>query len=252
MKEFQKANNLKSCKEKRTMKGLRRNDDAMKNRSWYQNKIFIFSIALLFCINSFGQYNATPPPTYTSNANAQPKGYHQENVFIGGSLQLGYADNTFSIGGNPEIGYSFAQWLDGGISFNLNYSSQAADPNYFYNDDERTRQFNYGAGIFARVYPVRFLFFQLQPEINWIHQSITDYSTGEPIGESGTFQSTSLIAGIGYTQRIVGRGSFFTMIGLDILDNPNSPYREYNVDGSTSPIPIIRAGFDFYLHPPRK
>lgn len=221
-------------------------------------RIILPVIVLLTGISSFAQYN-NPPATYNSDRkdnnvntdnNSASGGFKKENIFLGGSLQLGYGANTFSVGGNPEIGYTIAQWLDAGVAFNLIYTAQSADPTFYYNDDIRLRNFNYGAGVFLRAYPVPFLFLELQPEANWIHESAVDYAQGGAY--SATFQSTSLIAGIGYTQRIVGQGSFFTLIGLDLLDNPNSPYREINGDGSTSPIPIIRAGFDFYLHPSRK
>jgi hypothetical protein len=38
------------------------------------------------------------------------------------------------------------------------------------------------------------------------------------------------------------------MIGLDLMRDPNSPYRDYN----NAAIPIIRAGFDFYLRPSKR
>ena len=216
------------------------------------SKNILFIIALLVGISSFaqsgGEYEDHPPATYknTTTDNDQLHGFKKENIFLGGSIQIGYSGNTFSLGGNPEIGYSIAQWLDAGVAFNLNYASERADPTGFYNADVRTRSFNYGSGVFIRAYPVRFLFFELQPEINWIHQSETDYIND--LSYSGTYQSTSLIGGIGYTQRILGQGSFYTLIGVDLLNNIYSPYRDYN----GSAIPIIRAGFDIYLHPSKK
>jgi len=46
----------------------------------------------------------------------------------------------------------------------------------------------------------------------------------------------------------VGQSSFYTMLGIDLLNETYSPYRDYN----GAAIPIIRAGFNFYLKPSRR
>jgi hypothetical protein len=171
-------------------------------------------------------------------ANAQ-RPFNTNRIFVGGSLNLGFATNTFQIGGVPEIGYSITDWLDAGIGINVNYASQRADP--YWNDNVRYRTFNYGGGPFFRVYPIRFLFVQGQFEQNWIKQNAKDMNYGGEYEE--TFKSSSFIAGVGYTQRVVGQSSFYTMLGIDLMSDANSPYRDYD----NAAIPIIRAGFNFYL-----
>ena len=209
-------------------------------------KIFLFGCMLLSISTVFAQRN---PPTYANSTNDDDgkKGFKRENIFMGGSLGLGFANHTFNVGANPEIGYSIAEWLDAGVAFNLNYNSQSADPYGYYNQDTRYRAFNYGAGVFTRIYPVNFLFIQLQPEENWIHYNAKDYINNVTL--SNTVQSSSFIAGVGYSQRIVGQGSYFLMVGLDLLNNLNSPYRDTYTGAE---VPIIRAGFDFYLKPSKK
>jgi len=202
-------------------------------------KILLFIFSMILITRIFAQRT---PPTYTSDEGE--KGFKKENIFIGGGITLGFASNTFQIGASPEIGYSIAQWLDAGLGFNLNYASQRADP--YYNGNVRSHSFNYGGGPFVRLFPLRFLFAQAQLEENWIKINAKDYNSD--ISREYTYQSTSLIAGIGYTQRIVGQSSFYTMIGIDLMRDPNSPYRDYN----NAAIPIIRAGFNFYLRPSRR
>lgn len=92
-----------------------------------------------------------------------------------------------------------------------------------------------------RAYPVPFLFLQLQPEYNWM-------SYNDDIYGKNTYSAGSLIGAIGYGQRIVGQGSYFFSIGLDLLSNPHSPY----VDSYGHAYPIIRGGFDIYLKPSKK
>lgn len=205
-----------------------------------KKKILLSPLFLLFITAAFSQY--TPDDNSRNN---EPKGFKKENIFIGGGLNLGFAFNTFRVGVSPEIGYSIAQWLDAGIGFNIGYLSQKADPAYYYNNNTRYHSFNYGGGPFVRIYPIHFLFVQTQFEANWIKQSIR--YANEPTTK-GTFASTSLIGGIGYTQRIVGQSSYYFLVGMDLLNDVNSPYRGF----SGGAIPIVRGGFNIYLRPSRK
>ena len=198
-------------------------------------KLVLLLLLSFFFINSYAQDEDEQP------ANG---GFKKENIFIGGSINLGFAQNTFAVGATPEIGYSISQWLDAGLAINLNYTSQRADP--YFNNNTRIRSFNYGGGPFIRLYPIHFLMLHAQYEYNTI--SVNEYNYNSNQTFKGNFNSSSFLAGIGYTQRIVGQGSFYTMIMVDLLNNPNSPYRGYN----NVAIPIIRSGFNFYLRPSQK
>src|SRR5688572_19329870 len=70
------------------------------------------------------------------------KGFRRDNIFVGGSIAFGLGSGTFSVGANPEVGYSIANWLDAGISTNINYYSLRAE----YNNGYRQRSTTYGAG----------------------------------------------------------------------------------------------------------
>lgn len=202
-------------------------------------KMKLLIVTTIFAGGISAQRNA-PPATYSSDEGA--KGFKKENIFIGGGLNIGFASNTFGVGGTPEIGYTVAQWLDAGLGFNINYASQGADQ--FYNGNVRIRNFSYGGGPFVRIYPAQFLFLQAQYEKNWGTQS------EKPVGypeQKYKYNSNSFIAGIGYTQRVVGQTNFYTMIGWDLLNDVYSPYR---LNGSK--LPVIRAGINFYLQPSRR
>lgn len=201
-------------------------------------KRLLVSILLIAAVQANAQ---KIPPTYSGEGGSE--GFKQENIFIGGGMNLGFAANTFGVGINPEIGYSFSQWLDAGFAFNVGYTSQAADP--YYNGNLRIRSFDYGAGPFVRLYPVPFLFATIQPEINWTKANYKDYNNGSSYSYS--IHATSLIAGLGYSQRMVGQSNYFLMIGVDLLNELNSPYNIYG-----SKMPIIKGGFDLYLRPSRK
>ncbi len=171
--------------------------------------------------------------------------FRQDNIFIGGSIGLGASSGGFSAGANPEVGYSITRWFDAGISTNFNYYSYAAE----YNGGIRQRSFNYGAGVFFRAFPIRNVFVQVLPEYNRINTSLKDVTSGTNTDAYKIKQEApSLLLGIGYASREVGRSSFFTVIMFDAGNNPNSPYIGY----LGTKMPILRTGFDFYLHPKRR
>lgn len=170
-------------------------------------------------------------------------GFKLEHLFIGGNIGLGFDSYSFNAGISPELGYSLSNWLDAGVLVNLNYTSIRADPYYNYNI--RQRSFNYGAGAFARVYPLPFLFLQVSPEYNWIHYTLTDFNMQPHTSTSLTTNAASLLVGIGYGQRLVGRSNMHIALMADLLNNAQSPYR----DGNGRLIPVLKAGFDIYFHP---
>ncbi len=168
--------------------------------------------------------------------------FRRDNIFLGGAIGLGASSGGFSAGANPEIGYSIAQWLDAGISTNINYYSFSAE----YNGGVRQRSFNYGGGVFVRLYPIRNVFLQVLPEYNRINTNLRHAFTGEQ--QKVKQEAPSLLLGIGYTSREIGRSSFYTAIMFDAGTNTNSPYIGY----LGSKLPILRTGFNFYLRPKRR
>ena len=188
----------------------------------------------------------------------EPGHFRRDNVFIGGGVGLGFSSSTygsnFNFGITPEVGYSLSSWLDAGVSLNLNYYSY----NYGYTGGGTTKQhsFNYGGGVFVRAYPLQEFFIQVQPEYNFISTKLTNTNN------SGVFhlnqKAPSFLVGIGYGRRIVGQSGFYTALLLDLGQDNASPYRQVSTDaygnatGSTYAIPVIRAGFTFYLRPKKQ
>ncbi|MBI1341474.1 MAG: hypothetical protein GC171_00930 [Terrimonas sp.] len=164
--------------------------------------------------------------------------FKKENIFIGSALNLGFSNGIFQVGANPEIGYSITQWLDAGISTNLNYTS-------FRFTGFSDRVFNYGAGTFIRIWPVRFLYLTAQPEYNWIN--VTRKYTSGTASDKYSYNAGSFLLGAGYGGRVIGQAYSYFAIMFDASTNPKSPYR----DSENRALPVIRAGFAVYLHPRR-
>lgn len=167
-------------------------------------------------------------------------GFKKENLFTGGSVSLSFGNNTFLIGVSPVLGYSITKWADAGIVVNYNYTSYR---DYFAYDD-RLRQSVYGGGVFARLFPVRFLFAQAQAEHNFIRLKYLPPNNGTT--STSKTSANSLLVGGGYaTGRSPGSGnSYFCLAVLfDVSGDYDSPY----TDNSGRAIPIIRAGVNIPL-----
>ncbi|HXB08832.1 MAG TPA: hypothetical protein VNW04_17015 [Puia sp.] len=183
-----------------------------------------------------------PNRTYTYSDEGPATGFRKENLFLGGSLGLGFGSYNFDVGVNPEVGYSLNRWLDVGAVVNFNYSSIKADQSYVYNPNVSSKQFTYGGGVFGRAYVLPFLFLTAQPEFNWT--SITEKDMTNEVTYKLNANAPSLLLGIGYGRRVVGESGFYIALMFDAISNKNSPYN----DVYGHPLPVLRAGFDFYLH----
>ena len=203
-------------------------------------KIVFAGFLLIAGLGAFSQ-ERMPQRVYTYSDEGADGGFSKNNLFLGGSLALGFGSYNFNVGASPEIGYSLNNWLDAGVVLNFNYNSIRADP--YYTGNIRYHTFNYGGGVFARAYPLPFLFFTAQPEYNLVNVNAKDMSPG---GTSASYNAnaTSLLLGAGYGQRVIGQGSFYIALMFDVLGDKDSPYNDIN----GHPLPVIRAGFNFYLH----
>lgn len=167
--------------------------------------------------------------------------FNINNIYVGGGINLGGGNRSFAVGLLPEVGYSVTKWLDAGLSFNVNYQTQKIEDFYTGAVYAKYRAFNYGGGAFLRVWPISVIHVTVQPEYNWIKATTIDVYTSQK--SSYTYKAESILLGIGYGNREVGRQlSYFTLM-IDLLKNINSPYRDqYN-----HAQPVFRTGIGFYL-----
>ncbi len=180
--------------------------------------------------------------TLFSNVHAQYNGdntakgkFDKKNIFTGGNVSLAFYTGTFAAGIGPHIGYSITKWLDAAVAVNYNYISQ----NDGYN---KIRQSDIGPGAFIRVFPVNFLYAQVQYEQNFIRQKEI-YSTGY----TNIFKANaaSLLLGAGYTSgREPGENTYYYLtLMFDAMNNINSPY----LDQYGRKIPVVRVGYNIAL-----
>jgi len=218
-------------------------------------RLLLSILCIALVLSAFSQEDEKPKRL---SKEEEPGHFKKENVFIGGGVGLGFSSSTygsnFNFGITPEVGYSLNSWLDAGVSLNLNYNSY----NYGYTGGGTTKQrsFNYGGGVFLRAYPLQEFFIQVQPEYNFISTKLSYTNTSGVLHLNQ--KAPSFLVGLGYGRRLVGQSGFYTAILLDLGQDNSSPYRQVTTDaygnatGTTTAIPVIRAGFTFYLHPKKQ
>lgn len=177
-------------------------------------------------------------PSQNENQEVKRSGFQKDKLFTGGSANIGFSNGTTMLGITPQLGYSLTNWLDAGITFNLNYISQRD-----YYTTNKVRQTTFGPGAFMRIFPVNFLFAGAQYEYNMIHQKQI-FANGTPILRYN-YHANSLLVGAGYAggRERGGNSYYYLSIMWDIAGDPNSPY----VDNLGRSTPVIRAGYNISL-----
>lgn len=177
------------------------------------------------------------------------KGFKKHNLFTGGGLTASFYSGGSLLGINPVLGYKLNDYVDAGVV--VNYVFTGSRDVYTFND--KYRQHVFGPGVFARVYPIPFIFLQAQLEENFTSVRYTGSGSSRPSAKYNA-NAPSLLLGGGYsTGRSKGSTTFFYVsILADVIKNRNSPY----VDISTNPgtgaerisiIPVVRAGVNVGL-----
>ena len=165
----------------------------------------------------------------------------QKPILFGGGLLLGGGNNSFQLGLNPELLKSYNKYIDAGVIANIYYSSF----NLAFGSNEKIKNFQLGAGVFTRIWPLEQFFIQIQPEYNRTWTSANNYSNG--IRARTSFGATSILGGIGYGTHNANGMSYFSVM-IDLLNADQSPYKI----GQSRAQPIIRAGAGFSIYRKKK
>jgi len=183
---------------------------------------------------------------HTYRQDAGPRSYRyrddqnsfSQHLMVGGAVSLGFYSGEFLVGANPYVGYAITNWLDGGVAVNFQYYSESPEATY---DNSSYHYTLLGAGIFARVYPVNFIFLQVQPEYNEIWEK--QLLSGQPTYKT-SYGETSLLVGGGVKFGPPDAKSWgYISVLFDVSGNSLSPYNGPN----HYLLPIIRIGYNIGL-----
>lgn len=195
----------------------------------------IVLLLLPLCFHAFAQ-------NQDENNEVKKSGFQKDKLFTGGTANLGFSSGATMLGIAPQFGYSLTNWLDAGVTFNLNYVSQRD----YYEYGDKLRQTTYGPGAFVRLFPLNFLFGTAQYEYNTVHLNYIPVSNSTAYtANKNSIGASSLLVGGGYAggRQNGGNTYYFLSIMWDVLGDKNSPY----VDNLGRSIPVIRAGYNIGL-----
>ena len=167
--------------------------------------------------------------------------FKKENLFTGGGVTASFYSGGTVLGISPVFGYSINRFIDVGAVINFTYTGIRE-----YTGD-KYRQYVYGPGVLAKIYPVNFLFVQGTFEHNFIAETYKP-AFGGPT-EKYKVEANSFLIGGGYCSGREGTGSLFYYLSVmvDIIKDHNSPYVELLQDGSYRALPVIKAGLQVPL-----
>jgi hypothetical protein len=168
--------------------------------------------------------------------------FKKENLFTGGTLNIGFGNNSTSLGASPYFGYSLNKFLDVAASVGLNYFTQRDNIVL----DDRLRQTIFTPGAFVRIFPVKFLFAQLHYEKNIINYHYIPALGSTLANERQSFRANCWLGGLGVSN---GRNFnyqksyYYFSVLWDLGDDFYSPYK----DNLRRNVPVIRAGYHIAL-----
>lgn len=179
--------------------------------------------------NERGVVRETPPPTVDpemtkfqqlQDQTVYKKGFDKRRFFFGGDLGAQFGSLT-AIDIAPTVGYTFHRMFKMGISLSFEYF---AYNHYTPISIERRRHFIYGGSVFARFYPIKYVY---------LHVEMMGLNQPRPGSDKRRWMGYPLV-GLGYNQPVGER----TALQLQLLWNLN------NSSESILANPIVSLGFN--------
>ncbi len=140
------------------------------------------------------------------------KGAWKQKIYFGGYVNFSLGTYT-SMGIEPMVGYKIIPRLSLGLKIRYDYiQDNRYAQTYSYS--------NYGGSLFARLSVIKQLYLHAEyAAYNYQNYSGTD--------SEDRFWVPFLFLGAGFRQPIGGRASLNAQVLFDVLNNANSPYRQW-------------------------
>ena len=150
------------------------------------------------------------------------KGFDKSRLFFGGNFGLAFGNSTI-VNVSPQVGYRFNDFFAAGTGINMQYSSFQSQ---YYNGGTASRE-SYGVAglnVFGRVYPIRQILLQLQPEMNYTWGNRKLYGPPDYTEKLAGKFVPSVLAGAGGIIPAGRNSGFIVMVQYDLLQNDRTPY----------------------------
>ena len=188
---------------------------------------FLLSISIvIFAFGTSAQYVPEDDTTRTTRTDRKDPRPLKDRIWFGGGIGLSFGTVT-AIQVDPMIGYKVDQ--KGKFSVGLGGS-------YWYFNDNRFADASFSAfgyRTFTRYRVIQPLYVHAE----FLHMNIEGYEAFAL--ERSRFWVPHLLVGAGYVQQLAGRSSVFIQVLFDVLQDPNSIYR------NTGPIFMGGVGIGF-------
>jgi hypothetical protein len=185
---------------------------------------YLLLFMLLLSSGGFGQDTIVVKRDRTNEHQAsreradKPQG---NRFYYGGYLNLTFGSYT-ALGIEPLVAYKINPKLSFGTILTYEYVSDKTNPGYTYSAS------NYGASLFSRYRVIPQIYFHTE----FSEMYYESYKTG---GYSSRYWVPFLFVGGGYSQQLSENTWFNTQILFDVIQNENSPYKNW--------VPFYSIGF---------
>lgn len=194
----------------------------------------------MFLLTTALQVIANPSESFSLYNSIQKKKKKKDTAFdrtrllLGGGGGFGAGFRAFSINVTPSIAYCITDNFNIGTTIGFNYYQQAEDFQYYNTTTNQVTDATfkykypgYSFSIFARQIIAQRFMLNLEPEMTNV-KVVKNYdvnpTNGKVTEDKYRLNISSVLAGIGYVQKISDLGYSYVMVCYDLTQNPNARY----------------------------
>ena len=194
----------------------------------------------MFLLTTALQVIANPSESFSLYNSIQKKKKKKDTAFdrtrllLGGGGGFGAGFRAFSINVTPSIAYCITDNFNIGTTIGFNYYQQAVDSQYFNTTTNQVTDATfkykypgYSFSIFARYIIAERFMLNFEPEMTNV-KVVKNYdvnpTNGKVTEDKYRLNISSVLAGIGYVQKISDLGYSYVMVCYDLTQNPNARY----------------------------
>jgi hypothetical protein len=194
----------------------------------------------MFLLTTTLQVIANPSESISLKNSIQKKKKKKETAFdrtrllAGGGGGFGAGFRAFSINVTPSIAYCFTDNFNIGTTIGFNYYQQAEDFQYFNTTTNQVTDATfkykypgYSFSIFARYLIAERFMLNFEPEmtnVKVVKNYTVNSTNGKVTEDKYRLNISSVLAGIGYIQKLSDIGYSYVMVCYDLTQNPNARY----------------------------
>jgi len=153
-----------------------------------------------------------------------------DRISIGGTLSGGVSNDYYFLTAAPRVSMEVTKWFVPGVTVAYMYAQETPKP---YKITTNT----YGGGVFARLYPIQYVFGHVEYQHLWYNQKVTG---GGIAPEKFSASDNFLLTGVGAKVPVGNKMFMLGSVLFNVLNNEKSDHYMYKN-------PIYSIGFEVGL-----